>query len=121
MELDIPLRLLKKISKRVHTLTFDGSLLIVPYDTQTNPDSFTTLTSLGLSTSGSADVTTPSRFQRDANRIASCRLLARISPTGCVPESVRNRTGIDGCLKERRRQMSGLKLEKIMFRPFPRS
>ena len=71
--------------------------------------------------SGSATVTMPKRFQREANRMASCKELARMSPTGERPASVRKRMGMDGCLKERRRQMSGLKLEKIILRFLPRS
>lgn len=99
------------------TLTFTGSLFKVPYETHTNPDSLTTRTRRGHRTSASACETIPSRFHRDANRIASCRLLARISPTGDAPASVKKRTGMEGCLKESRRQISGLKLEKIMLRP----
>ncbi|KAG5292018.1 hypothetical protein I7I48_03992 [Histoplasma ohiense] len=101
--------------------TFFGSLFAIPYETQTRPDSFTTLTSRGAIINGSAAVTTPSKFHREANRMASCRLLARTSPTLVMPESVRNITGIEGCLKESKRQMSGLKEEKIMLRPCPRS
>ncbi len=103
------------------TFTFSGSLFNVPYDTHTSPDSLTTFTNLGLMTKGSAAETTPRRFHRDANRIASCKLLALISPVGLLPASVRKRMGMDGCLKDRRRQMSGLKLEKMMLRFFPRS
>lgn len=103
------------------TSTLTASLFKAPYETQTSPDSLTMRTRRGASTSGSAWETIPSRFHRDANRTASCRLLARISPTGEAPASVRNSTGMEGCLKAQRRQMSGLKLENSTSRPPPRS
>ncbi len=46
-------------------------------------------------TSGSATVTTPKRFQREAKRMASCKELARMPPTGARPASVRKRMGMD--------------------------
>jgi len=33
-----------------------------------------------------------------------------------IPASVKKSTGIEGCLKESKRQISGLKEEKIIFR-----
>ena len=48
--------------------------------------------------------------------MASWRDVARMSPAGDVPESVRKRTGMLGCLNDKSRQTSGLKLEKMMLR-----
>ena len=82
----------------------------------TNPFSLTALMSRGHSTRGSAALTTPSKFHRRAKRTACWRLDALMSPTGLLPASVRNRIGIEGCLKESIRQMSGLKDENMMLR-----
>lgn len=44
-----------------------------------------------------------------------------MSPTGEVPASLRKRMGMEGCLKDSMRQMSGWKDEKMMLRFEPRS
>jgi len=99
------------------TFTLSGVLLRVPYVTQTSPDSLTILQTrpglstcrllqrkplvtylinLGHKTSGSAADTIPNRFHLLAKRIASCKLVARMSVISVAPPSVRKRTGMEG-------------------------
>src|SRR5271154_2601430 len=87
-------------------LTNTLSSLSLPYETQTNPDSLTTLLSVvrekGMHLTRRKHLNTlhsetmPSMFHLLANRIACCRLDARISAIKEDPESVRNRIGILG-------------------------
>src|SRR5690242_7779446 len=84
----------------------------------TRPFPLTILMNLGHMTRGSAALTMPSKFHRLANRIASCKLAARLSPTSDVPASVRNKTGIEGCLKDSIRHTSGLNEENTILRLF---
>ena len=109
-------------------LTNTLSSFSLPYETQTSPDSLTTLI---LVTCELRDYLTsrrhlktlhsdtiPSIFHLVANRIACCKLEARRSAIKVDPASVKNKMGIFGCLRASIIQISGWKDEKIIFRPF---